>query len=173
MKRCCVCKDKLDSKMFYKNKARPDGLQTRCKLCDKTYQNTTKKEYNLKYFLDYQKQDKVKEYQKKHRKKRYLHDINYQISSKCRSRITEAIRYNFKKGIGVELLGCSIIDYKMYIESKFLTDMNWENYKSLWEIDHIIEVHKFDLTIEKNKYSCFHYTNTQPLYKKENRKRKI
>jgi hypothetical protein len=59
----------------------------------------------------------------------------------------------------------------LYLESLFSSDMNWNNYKILWEIDHIIEVCTFDLTIEENKYKCFHYTNTRPLYKQENRKR--
>ena len=35
--------------------------------------------------------------------------------------------------------------------------MNWDNYKIVWEIDHIIEVSKFDLTIEDNQYKCFNY----------------
>ncbi len=171
-KKCCVCKNDLPLDKFSKNKSRPDGLQTRCKACDKEYQNTTKKEYNIKYASNYQKLEHYKTNQNKHKIVRYANDVNFQISSKIRSRITEAIRYNFKKGIAIDLLGCSIEQYKKYLESKFSPDMNWDNYKTLWEIDHIIEVSKFDLTIEENKYKCFHYTNTQPLYKKENRRRK-
>lgn len=173
MKKCCNCKNDLPLDMFYKNKCRPDGLQNRCKTCDKIYQNTTKKDYNLKYGLEYLKTDKSKLNKKKHKKERYENDINYQISSKIRSRITDAIRYNFKSGIGVELLGCTIEEYKKYLESLFSPDMNWNNYKVLWEIDHIVEISKFDLTIEENKYKCFHYTNTRPLYKIENRNRRF
>ena len=70
------------------------------------------------------------------------------------------------------MLGCPTEQYKRYLESKFTPDMNWDNYKTVWEIDHIIEICTFDLTIEENIHKCFHYTNTQPLYKIENRKRK-
>jgi len=173
MKRCCNCKTDLPLNMFYKNSKRPDGLQTRCKACDKEYQNTVKKDYNLKYALEYQKQNDVKLKQKIHKKERYASDSNFQISSKIRSRLNEAIRCNFQKGIAVNLLGCSITEYKSYLESLFSPDMNWNNYKTLWEIDHITEVCTFDLTIEANQYKCFHYTNTRPLYKKENRKKKL
>ena len=171
MKRCSVCKKDLPSEMFYKNIRRADGLQNRCKECDKTYQKTTKKEYNLKYSLDYQKSDVVKERRKINKIKRYSNDTNFKISSKIRSRLSDAIKHNYENGIAVNLLGISIIEYKQYLESLFLPDMNWSNYKTLWEIDHIIEICKFDLTIEENQYICFHYTNTRPLYKKENRKR--
>jgi hypothetical protein len=171
-KKCCVCKNHLPLDMFSKNKGRSDGLQTRCKACDKEYQKTTKKEYNIKYASDYQKLESYKLNQKKHKIERYINDINYQISSKIRSRLSEAIRYNFKTGIAVNLLGCSIEQYKKYLESKFTPDMNWNNYKTVWEIDHIIEICTFDLTIEENIHKCFHYTNTQPLYKIENRRRK-
>lgn len=170
LKYCCVCKNDLPLDMFYKNKARPDGLQNRCKICDKTYQNTTKKNYNRKYSREYQRLDKVKQQAKNNKKNRYINDINFKISCQLRSRITDALKHNYKKGIGVKLLGCTIGEYKKYLETKFAPDMNWNNYKILWEIDHIIEVHKFDLTIEENKFKCFNYLNTRPLYIEENRK---
>ena len=159
-KKCCFCKNDLLLDMFSNNKRSSDGLQSMCKKCIKIYhQNTNHNE---------------RRYEKKkiHKKERYNTDINYQISSKIRSRLNEAIRCNFKTGIAVNLLGCSIEQYKNYLESKFSPDMNWDNYKTVWEIDHIIEICTFDLTIEENIHKCFHYTNTQPLYKIENRKRK-
>lgn len=172
MKKCCICKKDLPLEQFYKNKGRKDGLQTRCKSCDKQYQNTDKKEYNLEYHSNYQRLGYVKEKKKEHKIDRYNCDINFQISSKLRSRINEAFRRNFKKGIGIDLLGCTIDEYKLYLESLFKSDMNWNNYKILWEIDHIIEISKFDLTIIENQYKCFNYKNTRPLYKIENRKRR-
>ena len=171
MKRCCVCKNDLPLDMFYKNKARHDGLQNRCKKCDKTYQNTIKKEYNLNYGLEYQKQNIVKNKKRIHANDRYSNDINFQISRRLRSRIYDAIKHDFKSGIGVKLLGCTIAEYKKYLESQFTSEMNWDNYKTVWEIDHIIEVSKFDLTMEDNQYKCFNYKNTRPLLYEENRRR--
>jgi hypothetical protein len=39
----------------------------------------------------------------------------------------------------MELLGCSIDEFKKYIESLFEDGMTWQNYPA-WHIDHIIPV---------------------------------
>ena len=48
--------------------------------------------------------------------------------------------------------------------------MNWQNYGT-WHVDHIKPVKKFDLRIEKERQKCFHYSNLQPLWAKENMKK--
>jgi len=68
-----------------------------------------------------------------------------------------------------ELLGCSLEYFKNYLESQFTPEMNWDNYASYWEVDHIIPCSSFNLTNIDQQKQCFHYTNTQPLSKKENR----
>ena len=65
------------------------------------------------------------------------------------------------------MLGCTLDFFKKYIANKFTDGMNWENYGK-WEIDHIIPISSFDLTNQEDVKRCFHYTNTRPLYKKEN-----
>jgi hypothetical protein len=69
-----------------------------------------------------------------------------------------------------DLLGCSIQEYKLFLENLFEHWMTWENHGShspdgvkRWNIDHIIPLSHFDLTdLEKQKIA-FHYTNTRPL----------
>ena len=49
--------------------------------------------------------------------------------------------------------------------------MDWENYgfgDNKWHIDHIIPCAAFDLTIPEQQKRCFHYTNLQPLWQREN-----
>ena len=36
-KRCFACKETKDAKLFNKNKGKKDGLQSRCKKCQKEY----------------------------------------------------------------------------------------------------------------------------------------
>ncbi len=69
-------------------------------------------------------------------------------------------------------MGCSISYYKDYLESKFQEGMTWKNYGvNGWHIDHIIPCSAFDLTDPEEVKKCFHYTNTQPLWAKDNRKK--
>jgi hypothetical protein len=47
--------------------------------------------------------------------------------------------------------------------------MNWNKFnKGEIHIDHIIPCSSFDLTKSEEQRKCFHYTNTQPLWAKEN-----
>jgi hypothetical protein len=62
-------------------------------------------------------------------------------------------------------------EYTQYLEFKFTSEMNWDNYGEHWEIDHIKPIDSFDLNVEENLYLCFHYTNTQPLEKTKNREK--
>ena len=65
-------------------------------------------------------------------------------------------------------LGCSIQVFKQHIETQFKSDMTWQNYGKLWEIDHKIPLKYNNPTLEE-VIQRLHYTNTQPLYKTENR----
>ena len=68
---------------------------------------------------------------------------------------------------GFDFLGCDINFLMLYLESKFLENMNWGNYGE-WHIDHIKPCCSFDLSDIDQIKSCFHYTNLQPLWKMEN-----
>lgn len=43
--------------------------------------------------------------------------------------------------------------------------MNWQNWGTVWELDHILPCVSFDLTKLEEQQKCFHYTNLQPLFK--------
>ncbi len=55
----------------------------------------------------------------------------------------------------------------MHIESKFVDGMSWEN-RSQWHIDHIRPCANFDLTDIEQQKICFHWSNLQPLWAKDN-----
>jgi hypothetical protein len=68
-------------------------------------------------------------------------------------------------------LGCSLEELKVYLESKFQDGMSWENYGTVWEIDHIKPLSRYDLTDCRIQAELVHYTNLQPLLIEENRKK--
>ena len=67
----------------------------------------------------------------------------------------------------MDLLGESPAFVKDYLASKFTEGMSWENHGA-WHIDHRRPCCSFDLTNPEEQKKCFHYTNLQPLWAKDN-----
>jgi hypothetical protein len=93
-------------------------------------------------------------------------DITFKIRKRLRTRLYKSVKSQgtIKHKSTFKLLGCSIVELKQYLESKFLPTMTWENYGQYWHVDHIIPCDSFDLTKEEEQQKCFHYTNLQPLF---------
>jgi len=95
--------------------------------------------------------------------------IHHKISRNLRSRLNKAIQYSYKVGSAVRDLGCTIKDFKVYLESKWLPNMSWNNYGLKgWHIDHIKPLSSFDLTNPEELKKARHYTNLQPLWEVDN-----
>lgn len=58
--------------------------------------------------------------------------------------------------------------YKNWIEFTMEKDMNWGNYGSLWNIDHVIPISHFDMNDISEIYVAFNWKNTCARYAKEN-----
>jgi hypothetical protein len=107
-------------------------------------------------------------------KKRYETEPDFRLKEFLRSRMHAALkakRVN-KTERSIELLGCTIDEFRKHIESQWLPGMTWENhtYKG-WHIDHIKPVNTFDFTDLEQQKQCFHYTNLRPLWWRENNSR--
>lgn len=112
------------------------------------------------------------EYMKFYNKARRQRDPQYKLLYNLRINLRSALKQNAKSGKTLDYLGCSLDEFKQYIETKFQPGMTWENYgKQGWEIDHIIPISKFDLTNESELKIACHYTNLQPLWGQDNRKK--
>lgn len=91
------------------------------------------------------------------------------ILSNLRRRVLFVLKGIQKSDHTLNLLGCSREQLIEHIESMFRDGMTWENYgKWGWNIDHIIPCHSFDLSKPEQQRKCFHYTNLQPLWWKDN-----
>ena len=130
--------------------------------------STKKKKFN--------KQPKNKEKRNKRRRERHQNDINYRISHNLRNRFGNALKRknSGKKKPTFEYLGCAIENFCHYIERLFTDGMNWDNQGTNpdnevgWELDHRRPCASFDLNDEEQIHMCFHYTNYQPLWSKDN-----
>ncbi len=102
-------------------------------------------------------------------KERKQKDINFKLACSLRDRIHDAILRHSKTGSAVKDLGCSIKEFKKYIEALFQADMTWENYGLYgWHLDHIIPLASFNLSDREQFLKACHYTNYQPLWAKDN-----
>ena len=130
--------------------------------------NENNRDYVNEYHAKYRNinLDKVRAYQNMWMKEKYKTDINYKLKTTIKVRISGVLKRNLSKGEKIiTYLGCSIEEYQIYLEQQFLPEMNWENHGEIWEIDHIIPICNFDLSIKDNILSAFNYKNTQPLFK--------
>lgn len=197
MRKCNYCKVEKPLEEFAKDKSRSLGRSYRCKDCvqeifKEKYYNKSLVERRGKY-NDYYKEryasmsndekktlnkksnqwqkenkDKVAEYKRKYRKENPI----FRLKENIRTRINLSLKGKNKGISTAKLLGCSIDDYKLYLERQFDNNMTWENYGTYWEIDHIQELYKFDLTDKIQQKQAFHFTNTQPLSIQENRQKR-
>lgn len=100
-------------------------------------------------------------------------DPLYNLKTKLRGRINAALR-SMKNGRGnrertIPLLGCSYSAFKMHIESQFREGMTWEAVcDGRIHLDHRFPIAAFDITKPKEQRRCFHFTNIQPLWAKDN-----
>lgn len=101
-------------------------------------------------------------------KARRQNDIRYKVGEYVRTRCWNGI-HRKKCARTIELLGCSIEFLMQYLEDRFKDGMSWDNYGLRgWHIDHIRPVASFDMTKPEDQRACFHYTNLQPLWWRDN-----
>jgi len=105
-------------------------------------------------------------------RERQRHTPEYKIANFSRVRLYKAlssqgIRKNCRTA---DWLGCSPTELRDYIAAKFEDGMTWENFGE-WEVDHIRPCASFDLTDPVQRLSCFHFTNLQPLWRGDNRRK--
>jgi hypothetical protein len=145
-----------------------DKHKDRIKIKEKEWRekNTDHIKEKQKNWYDKNRRKKLRQ-NSEYRVSRMKNDPVFRLTMYLRSRMNGLMRgYKDKKAL--ELLGCTLVEYKTYLESRFYGVINWENYGTIWHLDHIIPCSAFDLRNPEEQNKCFHYTNTQPLLAKEN-----
>lgn len=186
---CFSCNIEKDSELFSRDKSKHDGLAGRCKECRKTFNSKNQDKIKLylennkdslkKYTTIHNNKPEVKIYKKiyagkienrirknKRNQERYKNDIEFKLQVLLRTGINRTLKNQnaIKSNRMISFLSCTIPEFKQHLELLFLPEMNWLNYGTIWEIDHIKSCASFDLTDPKQQEECFHYTNMRPLF---------
>lgn len=105
-------------------------------------------------------------------KKRKQNDPLFRLRCSLSSRLSGILNKKslIKNSSLVLIIGCSLEELKIYLESKFQEGMSWDNYGLTgWHVDHIIPVSS--AKNEEEIYKLNHYTNLQPLWAEDNLKK--
>lgn len=99
-------------------------------------------------------------------------NIDFKTKKRLRGRIYVALKRGVKSQGTMDLLGCSIEQFKTHFQSLFTEGMTWDKYiKGEIVIDHIKPCALFDLIKPEEQKICFHYSNLQPLWEIDNLKK--
>lgn len=116
----------------------------------------------------YANKEKTKERVTKSRNKR-KNQPKFKIERALRQRLRATVFGEYKSERALNLLGCSVEEFKLHLESLWTEGMSWENYGFYgWHIDHILPCSSFNLLDPEEQRKCFHWSNMQPLWANDN-----
>lgn len=154
---------------------RLDNLDHYKQKCKDNYQeymnNTTLEERRVLRNKNYTEEKKREYYDKC--KERYNTDPVFKLKCLIRMHINRAVSYGkTKKYSSKEYLGCSVDEFRQYIESQFKPGMTWENHGrglDKWHLDHILPLSSIKSVNDEDvlKTLC-NYKNYQPLWESDN-----
>jgi len=198
---CNKCNVLKTQEELVKRSGSVDGYRSLCKICYNKYKNekykknSTKiketqrksKDKNPNYIVSYRKRnreklldqmknyyqnnsEKLKDYMKKYQRERNRTDSLFNVKTTLRTRIYKFLSVKNIKKVSktFEIIGCTPKELKEHLERQFTDNMGWDN-RSLWHIDHIIPLSS--AKSEDEIYKLCHYSNLQPLWAQDNRKK--
>ena len=182
---CDACLKKINDDKQFKRKEKKEERKEYLKNWNLEHKEE-KKEYNKKYYQENKENPEFKDrrntYAKKYRenypdrvrkcrynniKSRRQTDPLFKLTCNLRNLIKNSLTKQgyTKKSKTYEIIGIRFEDFKLYIESKFVEGMSWENYGE-WHLDHIIPISS--AKNEKELILLNKYTNFQPLWAIDN-----
>jgi hypothetical protein len=99
-------------------------------------------------------------------------DLNFKLGRRLRNRLYHALTGKNKVVSAVRDMGCTLDELKAHLEKQFSPAMSWENYGSVWEVDHIKPLANYDLTHRPTCLALIHFSNLQPLLVADNRRKR-
>ena len=182
-KKCRKCQKTKPVSEFVKNRRLADGYGLYCKICSrlnskKYYEKHREREkarirahqienkehiqtYKKKYRLE--NKDKIRDYNNEYNAIRYASDESFRICNRIGGCLYSLLTGKIQTSKYAYLIGCSVEEWRAHIESTWKEGMNWENYGTVWQVDHIRPRASFDHTVENERAHCFNYKNTQAL----------
>lgn len=134
--------------------------------------NVQREMARLAYYRDHETNKARSREIAKRRYHKLKHTPNFKVKHMMRNTLQRIARkVSFRKTERTNVyLGCTIDEARRHIEKQFQRGMAWDNH-GVWELDHIIPLAKWDLTNPQHIKRANHFTNLQPLWKRDNREK--
>lgn len=165
MKKCSKCSVTKEFSEYSKCSKSRLGVQSQCKRC-KVSSVVNSPSSSVEAKRAYEKTSKRRLY-----KRNYHHKTK--IARNISRRMRQSLKGERKSESWVDLVEYNLEMLERHLESLFSEGMTWENYGSVWHIDHIKPVSSFNIlsnSCEAFK-QCWSLDNLQPLFATDNLKK--
>ena len=161
---CYHCQKAMSRDWKARNKERANALSRDWKLGNKERVS----EYNKAY--DAEHRDEIQKRSSAYHLTRAKTDPNFKLAKMLRSRYRSVMKDGRLDDSSLEIIGCSVENFKRWLEFRFQDDMTFANHGKMWDLDHVVPIAKFELYGNEDEIrKCFHWTNFQPLYGSKNK----
>jgi hypothetical protein len=169
MKTCTKCNVEKPLTEYHNHPNTKDGKLGKCKECINEY-NHMYRISNQDYMKKYYNKNKEKiikqtiERDAKRRKIDPIFKIDRVVRVLIRDSFKRSLKGKYKKGNKTEnILGCTMEEFKTYLQTQLLPEMTFDNHGIIWEIDHIKKLSSSKT--EEDIIKLNHFTNLRPLFK--------
>ncbi len=147
-------------------------MESICQVCGKAF----KAENVKRKFKFCRPACRAKQWRKSHPERNRKHQNAWKsksVQGRLRSNISRgilnALKNNKKSKPTMKLIGCTVQELSQHLERQFKPGMTWQNHGVRgWHIDHKRPCCSFDLSKPEEQVKCFHFSNLQPLWWKDN-----
>ena len=161
----------LTHKKAYRE-ANKEKISLQRKASDRAYREANKEKIRADNKAWYQKnREKKIAWALTYQRNKQKTDSTYRLTKSLRVRVRSALKGKNKSKSTMQLIGCTIDELWLHLEKQFQPGMTRENHgfgEVCWHVDHIKPCASFNLSDPEQQKICFHYTNCQPLWQRDN-----
>lgn len=145
-KLCSVCNELKALSEFSQRSDSAHGYRLECKTCKHAYmQKYCETIYNAV------------------RRQKKQTDIAFCLLCNHRNYVYKCLtRFQNKRGSSESYVGCCLQRLKDWLEFQFDDGMTWDNYGTMWTVDHVLPLSRFVMTDEEQTTIAFNWTNMRP-----------
>ena len=122
--------------------------------------------YNHNYNIN--NREEIQTRQTRQHAERLRIDPVYKLATQSRSKLCNYLNSTVNLDVRRTLIGCSATQFKEWLAYQFESGFSFDNRGTVWVLDHVIPISKFDILDEEEFERCFHWSNVQPLTKEQN-----